>query len=110
MKPQGGTAAMMVDSCLAGLVAKGLRIDTGADRTVVRKDYVPEIAFTGNYINLDSWRGAQPSQHKLARINIKVGSVEALCEVAVADKLDCPALLGADLGRELNVALTVSTP
>ena len=105
MKPQGGTAAMMVDGCLAGLVAKGLRIDTGADRTVVRKDYVPEIAFTGNYINLDSWRGAQHSQHKLARINIKVGSVEALCEVAVADKLDCPALLGADLGKELTVAL-----
>ena len=34
-----------------------------------------------------------------------MGSVDSLCEVAVADKLDCPALLGADLGRELTVAL-----
>ena len=39
---------MMVDGCLAGVVAKDLRIDTGAYRTVVRSDYVPEIAYTGN--------------------------------------------------------------
>ena len=96
---------MIVNGCLAGLVAKDLRIDTGADCTVVRKDYIPEIAYTGKHINLDSWRGSQPSQHKLARINIKVGSAESICEVAVADNLDCPALLGADLGEQLTVAL-----
>ena len=105
VKPQGGSAVIMIDGCLAGFVAKDLRIDTGADRTVVRKDFIPETAYTGNSIHLDSWRGSQPSQHKLARIDIKVGSAEAFCEVAVADKLDCPALLGADLGGEITVKL-----
>ena len=80
--------------CLAGMEATNLRIDTGADRTVVRKDYIPEVAYTGRSIALDSWRGSQPSNHKLARICIKVGSAEANCEVALADTLDCPALLG----------------
>ena len=46
VKPQGGASAMIVDGCLAGLVAKDLRIDTGADRTVVRRDYIPERAYT----------------------------------------------------------------
>ena len=96
---------MVVDGSLAGMVASNLRIDTGADCTVVRQDYIPEIAYTGNHINLVSWRGSQPSSHKLARITIKVGSAEALCEVAVAESLDCPALLGADLGEQLTVAL-----
>ena len=30
---------MVVDGSLAGMVASNLRIDTGADRTVVRQDY-----------------------------------------------------------------------
>ena len=34
-----------------------------------------------------------------------MGSAEAACEVAVVDKLDCPALLGIDLGREFIVSL-----
>ena len=38
VQPQGGSSAMIVDGCLAGVVAKGLRTDTGADRTVVRSD------------------------------------------------------------------------
>ena len=96
---------MLVDGSLAGLVANGLRVDTGADRTVVRRDLVPMSSYTGKYIQLDSWRGGQPSKHKLARIKIRVGSAEAACEVAVVDKLDCPVLLGVDLGREFMTSV-----
>ena len=103
--PKESVADMLVDGFLAGMAANGLRIDTGADYTVVSKDYVPESAYTGNFIQLDSWRGGQPSKHKFALINVKVGSAEAMKEVAVVDKLDCPALLGIDLGREFMISL-----
>ena len=96
---------MLVDGALAGYVAKGVRIDTGADRTVVRRDFVPANAYTDRTIRLDSWRGGQPSTHQLARIKVKVGNAVADCEVAVVDKLECPALLGVDLGKEFMHAM-----
>ena len=72
VKPLGCSSVMVVDGCLAGMVARNLRIDTGADHTVVRKDYIPEVAYTGKHINLDSGRGSQPSNHKLAQIAIRI--------------------------------------
>ena len=106
VKPQETCAGMsVVDGWLAGLAVSGLRVDTGADRTVVRRDFVPEAAFTGKSILIDTWRGSQTSRHKVARIAIKVGSVEELKEVAVVDTLDCPALLGDDLCVPLKLEL-----
>ena len=105
VKPQESGSVMSVNGWLAGVEAKGLRVDTGADRTVVRTDFVPEEAYTGKSLVLDSWRGSQTSRHKVARIAIKVGSVEAVREVAVADTLECPALLGQDLGIPLKVEM-----
>ena len=105
VRSPGHSSRMLVDGCLAGQIAKNLRIDTGAEKTVVRQDYVPEVAYTGKSCMLDTWRGSQPSRHRLARIAIQVGSVEVTREVAVAEKLDCPALLGADLGDDITVTL-----
>ena len=67
-----------VDGFLAGKEVKGLRLDTGADRTLVRQDLIPEDAYTGETVVLDTWRGHQPSRHKVARISIRVGSVEII--------------------------------
>ena len=94
-------SVMIVKGCLAGCEVDNLRVDTGADRTVVREDFIPKEAYTGERIRLDSWRGAQISDHRVARIVIKVGNVEQLAKVAVVEHLDCPALLGSDLGRPL---------
>ena len=44
VKPQESGSVMSVNGWLAGVEAKGLRVDTGADRTVVRTDFVPEEA------------------------------------------------------------------
>ena len=101
----GKCSIMLIDGSLAGQPARNLRIDTGAERTVVRQDFVPEDTYTGHSCLLDTWRGSQPSRHRLARITLKVGSVEVFREVAVAESLDCPALLGADLGEEVIVVL-----
>ena len=105
VNPREEVEEMLVDGSLAGLVANGLRIDTGAERTVVRQDYVPESAYTGKHIQLDSWRGGQTSRHKLAKITVKVGSAEVARDVAVVDQLDCPALLGIDLGKKFMISL-----
>ena len=41
------SCVMSVDGWLAGTRVTGLRVDTGADRTIVRKEFVPEVAYTG---------------------------------------------------------------
>ena len=101
----GQSSIMLVNGSLAGQPARNLRIDTGADRTVIRQDYVPEVAYTGKSCMLDTWRGSQASRHRLACITVKVGSVEVTSDVAVAESLDCLALLGADLGEDVTIAL-----
>ena len=95
-----------VSGWLAGVLVKDLQIDTGACRTVVSSKYIPWSAYLGKSITLDSWRGRQYSQHKLAKITIKVGDVSTDAVVAVAEHLDCPALLGTDLGAAMTVQLT----
>ena len=84
---------------------KGLKLDTGSGRTLVHKDFIPEAAYTGKNVRLDSWRDGQFSRHRLARIAIKIGSVEEMAEVVVVDTLDCPAILGINLGGDLRVRL-----
>ena len=96
---------MVVSGWLAGCKTDKLRVDTGADRTVVREDFVPKAAYTGEVVRLDSWRGAECTDHELASIAIKVGDVEVVSTVAVVEQLDCPALLGSDLGKEMTKEL-----
>ena len=96
---------MTVSGWLAGCKTDKLRVDTGADRTVVREDFVPRAAYTGEVIRLDSWRGDECTDHELAEIAIRVGDVEVISTVAVVKQLDCPALLGSDLGRSMTKEL-----
>ena len=91
----------LVDGLLAGVLVKGLRVDSGAEMTVVHKDFIPRGAYTGNSVLLASWRKGQFSRHRVARIAIQFGEVKVVAEVAVSDKLGYPALLGSDLGRPM---------
>ena len=102
MKSPEHSNVMVVNGWLAGCEVQNLRVDTGADRTIVRQDFIPEEAYTGEMVRLDSWRGAQFSSHRVACITIKVGTVEVTTKVAVVDHLDCPAMLGSDLGIPLT--------
>ena len=105
VKSPESDSVMEVDGWLAGSAVQGLRVDTGADRTIVSADCVPESAYLKKTVILDSWRGKQFSKHRVAKLTIKVGTTEIAAEVAVADKLDCPALLGNDLGTPMKVQL-----
>ena len=96
---------LTIDRFLVGMPVKGLKVDTGSGRTLVHREYIPGAAYTGKTVVLDSWRGGQLSKHRLARIALKIGDVEELAEVVVVDTLDCPAILGNDLGSELRERL-----
>ena len=94
---------MFAPGWIAGCSSDKLKWDTGAERTLVRADYVPTAAYTGDVMRLATWRGNDDvSNHKLARLTIKVGKVEVLATVAVVEQLDCPALLGSDLGVSMT--------
>ena len=92
-----------LDGFLAGRPVNALKIDTGSGRTLVHKDFIPGACYTERNVRLDSWKGGQFSRHRTANIEIKVGDVEDLVEVVVVDSLDCPAVLGNDLGSELQL-------
>ena len=93
---------IIVDGVLAGEFVSGLQIDSGACRSVVDARLVPKSAYLKTSIVLDSWRGKQLSKHRLAKLKITVGKVSVNAVVAVAEELGCPALLGLDLGDEMN--------
>ena len=95
--------AMFVPGWIAGCSSDKLKWDTGAERTLVRADYVPTAAYTGDVMKLATWRvNDDVSNHKLAKLTIKVGKVEVLATVAVVEQLPCPALLGSDLGASMT--------
>ena len=102
IREKGSKPGALVNGFLAGTAVSGLRVDTGSSRTLVMRQYVPKAAYTGRSVLLYGWCGGQPNRHELARIKVKVGPVEVLREVAVADTLDSPALLGMDLGRRFR--------
>ena len=54
VKSPGHSSVMQVGGSLAGQPAKNSRIDTGAEKTVVRHDFVPEVAYTGKTCMLDT--------------------------------------------------------
>ena len=96
---------MLVDGWIAGSMVSGLRVDTGSERTIVKSEFVPDSAYLNKTEILDSWRGKQFSKHRVAKILIKVGEVEAVVQAAVVDQLGCPALLGNDLGAPMTLQL-----
>ena len=100
----GEGLGMTVDALLVGRPVKAV-VDTGCRRTLVHSDYVPSACYTGRKVRLCDWTGGRFSNHRLAKIVIQVGDVKRLAEVAVDDSLDCPALLGMDLGAVITEKL-----
>ena len=102
VKYPGGSEDCLITACLGGREAVGVRMDTGADRTLVRSDFVPQDAYLKGTVKLGGYRGHQVHQHRRARLTIKVGPIEQEVCVAVEDDLEYPALLGDDLSRAMK--------
>ena len=94
---------MWVDGWIGETVIKGMRFDSGSDRTVVDSKFVPADAYLGRRVVLKGWRGKQASIHELAKVTIRVGDkLHKLKKVAVEANMEYPALLGADLNRAMQ--------
>ena len=95
-----------VNGRIAGKMTVGMRYDSGCDRTVVDKSLVPVESYIGRQIVLKGWRGNNSSTHELAKVDILVGNVvHKRKKVAVAEDMDYPALLGADLSRAMRIEI-----
>ena len=86
---------------LEGKLVRGLRMNMGCEMSVVHSDHVPVTAFTGGTLTFASRVGGQISSYRLARISIRIGPAVVQHEVAVANDLDCPALLGSGVMKPL---------
>ena len=98
VRSPGSAPVIEVTGLIAGVPVKGLKIDTGAGRTVIDAKHIPRSAYLGKSITLDTWKGRQYSEHKLAKLSIVIDGVSTVAVVAVAEDFGCPALLGLDLG------------
>ena len=73
-----------------------MKIDTGCDRTCVRKCLVPKEGLLGKYVTKRTAYGKERVSH-LANVKLNIDGQEYQREVSVTDKLAAPVLLGRDL-------------
>ena len=106
VRSPGSAPVIEVTGLIAGVPVKGLQIDTGAGRTVIDAKHIPRSAYLGKSITLDTWKGRQYSEHKLAKLSIVIKGVSTVAVVAVAEDFGCPALLGLDLGPAMSAKIT----
>ena len=106
VRSPGSAPVIEVTGLIAGVPVKGLQIDTGAGRTVIDAKHIPRSAYLGKSITLDTWKGRQYSEHKLAKLSIVINGVSTVAVVAVAEDFGCPALLGLDLGPAMSAKIT----
>ena len=105
IRSPGSTPGFVVTGFVAGVPVKGMKIDTGADRTIIDAKHIPRSAYLGKTITLDTWKGRQYSKHPLAKLSIKIGGVSTVAVVAVGENFGSPALLGFDLGPAMSAKL-----
>ena len=89
-----------------------IRLDPGANRTIVKSSLVTEEMKTGQMIMMKGYTG-YISAHPLADVELEVGDQKMILTVALQGELNYDVLLGADfphiweLGRQLLYAQAV---
>ena len=105
---KGAIRAKEITAWLAGREVTA-RIDSGADLTLVHKDYIPEEAYVDSVVRIGDYDGGTVKIHSQARISIRVGTIEqTLCVVVTTGKSDYPALLGCDLCEKIQTYMCES--
>ena len=79
---------ILAEGTIAGKQVDGLFVGTGADKTIIKTDFIPQDCYTGKSITLDGYDGKRSQSHPLALVDLEVGQVKGLFEVAVAIFLD----------------------
>ena len=83
-------------------------VDSGATRSVVRKEFVCESAYTGNLFLLAEFEGSKPCLRPLAKVKVEIGPHVIEVEAAVSESIHEPVILGWDIGARSICALGTS--
>ena len=102
VRSPGSSKSKVITACIAGKEVQ-VRVDTGADRTLMQADLIPEEAYVDGRAHIGDYEGDTVRSHKLAKITIGVGPMEETVVVAVSNrKTGYPALLGEDISEEMQ--------
>ena len=72
---------ILAEGTIAGKQVDGLFVGTGADKTIIKADFIPQDCYTGTSIILDGYDGKRSQSHPLALVDLEVGQVKGLFEV-----------------------------
>ena len=97
-----GSKSKVIDAIIAGKKEQ-VRVHTGADKTLVRADLIPEEAYVDGGVQLGDYEGEKVRSHRIANVCIKVGPYEATVLVTASNSLTgYAALLGDDLPDDMQ--------
>ena len=88
----------LVAGKLDGKSCKGMRLDTGADRTIVRRDKIHSRSMTAKTASFKPSKG-QVYSLPLAWVEVELPGFSKRMLVAVQEDLDFDALLGCDFPK-----------
>jgi len=94
--PQPTKSSLTVTGQIAGNQSTSIRLDTGAETSVVHSKIVPQSCYTGRYW---SAKGAFDEYHSFptALVGVEVDGYTAEAELIVSDKIPYDLLLGIDI-------------
>ena len=101
--------AAVIRGKIAGNDVHHILVDTGASKTVIRKQWVPNAAMTGKRLRFAALSG--PLQVlPLAVVTLEIDGQKLELEVAVSDNLRYDALLGRDVPFLWNLGSHLQVP
>ena len=80
-----------------GLWVADIVLDTGASKTVIRRDLVPTHKLLSDKFICIKCAHGDTVRYPLARVNIEIEAAKYCLEVAVSDKIPMSVLLGRDV-------------
>ena len=94
---EGASSEICKPGFVEGLWVADIVLDTGATKTVVRKDLVPKHKLLTDKSVFIKCAHGDTVRYPLARVNIEIEGATYCLEVAVSDKIPMSVLLGRDV-------------
>ena len=79
---------ILAEGTIAWKQVDGLFVDTGADKSIIKADFIPQECYKGKSVILDGYDGKRSHTHPLTLVDLEVEPVKGCFKVAVARFLD----------------------